>query len=62
MAKLIPEFNRDICLHCGGCVGVCPEGALTLEETTVVVDESKCVGCTKCKMFCPVGAITMTKK
>jgi len=48
--------NPTRCSHCGGCVSVCPVGAITLEETHLVVDES-CIDCGLCVPACPVGAI-----
>ena len=44
-------------MYCGGCVGVCPSGALELKEIVLDVDEGKCVKCGICVKFCPVGAI-----
>ena len=44
------------CSYCGGCVGVCPVGAITLQETHLAVDES-CIDCGLCVPACPVGAI-----
>ena len=26
------EVNKEICIGCGACVGVCPVGALSLDE------------------------------
>ncbi|ODS39017.1 ferredoxin [Candidatus Altiarchaeales archaeon WOR_SM1_SCG] len=50
------KINHDKCCYCGGCVGVCPQDALELKETLLVVDE-KCNECGICAKFCPVGAI-----
>src|SRR5512136_1862032 len=44
------------CAYCGGCVSVCPVGALTLAETRLVVEDS-CVDCGDCVLACPVGAL-----
>ena len=55
MVKL--QVDRSRCCYCGGCVGVCPKDALTLEETVLRVDEDKCIGCGICVKFCPVDAI-----
>lgn len=44
------------CSYCGGCVSVCPVGAISLQETRVAVDDS-CIDCGLCVSACPVGAI-----
>jgi ferredoxin len=51
------KVNRNKCLYCGGCVGICPVNALELEEVTLKVDEGKCTKCGLCVKFCPVAAI-----
>ena len=56
------KWNKDKCLRCGGCVGVCPQEALELTEAGIINDDSKCVECGTCAKFCPVGAITIEKK
>ncbi len=48
----------DRCMSCGGCVGVCPSLALTLEKgSELKIDEDKCTDCGICTRFCPAGAI-----
>ena len=44
------------CSYCGGCVSLCPVGAITLRETHLTVDDS-CIDCGLCVPACPVGAI-----
>jgi digeranylgeranylglycerophospholipid reductase len=46
------------CTYCGGCVSVCPVGALTLAETRLVVSED-CIDCGDCELACPVGALRL---
>jgi len=53
------EINRDKCLRCGGCVGVCPVQALRLTENGLLVDQEKCIECGNCRRLCPVGAIKL---
>jgi TPP-dependent indolepyruvate ferredoxin oxidoreductase alpha subunit len=49
------------------CVAACPNGALiqSIENKTILIDESKCKGCGWCIQACEYGAITLhpdTKK
>ena len=63
---------KNIALTCRACqdapcVAACPNGALvqSLENKTIIVDESKCKGCGWCIQACEYGAITLhpsTKK
>lgn len=53
-------FKRDLCVNCGRCLGVCPQGIHQFSRETLrhVVDRSiSCVGCRKCAEACPQGAI-----
>lgn len=50
------KIDSKMCCYCGGCVGVCPVDALTLNGTRLVVAE-KCNDCGICIKFCPVGAL-----
>lgn len=52
--------NQDICIGCGACVGVCPVGAIALnDEGKATVDPDVCISCGACVGVCPVGAITL---
>lgn len=52
-------IDRDMCIGCGACTGVCPNEALSLdEEGKSVCDAEKCLDCGACVGTCPVGAIT----
>jgi coenzyme F420 hydrogenase subunit beta len=46
-----------LCCGCGACVGVCPAGALSLNDITVhyapVFSPLKCTGCGLCRKVCP---------
>jgi len=48
--------DRQRCCYCGGCVSVCPVGALDLAETRLLVDDT-CTDCGLCLAACPVGAL-----
>lgn len=50
--------NPELCMSCGGCVGVCPFTALELENgSKLSLNGESCAGCGLCERFCPVGAI-----
>ena len=53
------ECEHSVCCFCGGCVGVCPTQALTLEGRILKVDEGKCTSCGTCVKFCPVEALRL---
>ena len=36
------------CVHCGGCAGVCLEGAISIRDGKYHIDDSKCTGCGRC--------------
>jgi len=45
-------------MHCGGCVGVCPVGAITLKESRIEIDKEKCINCKTCIKYCPAEALS----
>ena len=54
---IVMRVDRDKCIKCGGCVAVCPVGALEL-LSGITCDEKKCIKCRACIKFCPLGAIS----
>jgi len=53
------KIDRELCIGCGACVGVCPTESLSLdEEGKSVVNEETCVDCGACIATCPVAAIS----
>ena len=58
-----PDFFRvpTVCLQCfqPACAGVCPNDAITRDETAGIVRVSaeKCDGCRLCEAACPLGVI-----
>ena len=57
------KMNADgtLCMHCGACVGTCPQNAMFLHDLSVAADEN-CNGCRLCIKVCPVGAIELNVK
>lgn len=55
-------FFPDLCINCGGCVAVCPEGAIGSAGPAgavgeVQVDRIKCTGCGRCADACSSMAL-----
>ena len=50
--------DRQRCGYCGGCVSLCPVGAIELAETRLVIDRT-CIDCGLCLGACPVGALSL---
>ncbi len=43
------EVNKEVCVGCGACVGVCPVGAIQLgEDGLAESDPDVCVDCGAC--------------
>ena len=55
-------IDEKLCLRCSGCVGVCPQAALTLREHGLRCDHEKCVRCSICIEFCPVRALSLSSQ
>ena len=60
-----PDISRivedSLCHCCGACAGVCPDDAISFEETVTgflfpVVDPQKCSACGSCLTVCPGGS------
>lgn len=63
MGRRIAKPDRDACVSCGACTGVCPREAIRIwRGCYAVVDERRCVGCGLCAGQCPVGCITVSQE
>jgi ferredoxin len=56
MAKAV--VDRDTCIGCEACVGVCPVEAISMAEGKAQVDPDTCIECGACVSTCPVSAIS----
>lgn len=46
------------CLGCHTCQGMCPMGAISVDENgKCTIDSTKCVNCGTCASVCPANAI-----
>ena len=56
-----PELsvNLRMCVGCGRCAQVCPNGAHTVQDGVHSFDRSRCVACGQCVQACAPGALTM---
>jgi ferredoxin len=54
-------LDRETCISCAGCVGMCPDDALDMFGLDLQVFQDKCTYCTLCVRFCPVGALSIEK-
>ena len=54
--------DRNKCITCGGCVNICPVGAISIVNGKAQIDPKKCVKCGGCMNFCPMQAIDIYKE
>lgn len=53
-------FKKDVCVHCGRCVPVCPQGIHQMRGAEHLVDRSKeCIHCGACAQVCPEAALAI---
>jgi benzoyl-CoA 2,3-dioxygenase component A len=50
-------IDPELCIRCYTCEEACPIGAITHDDTNVVVDATKCGHCMACISPCPTGSI-----
>jgi coenzyme F420 hydrogenase subunit beta len=51
--------NRDLCARSGTCVGICPEKAISIDDSgyPIIPDPSLCTECGLCARSCPGGSV-----
>ncbi len=67
LGVVVQPLSKDIvrdesrCTHCGVCVGLCPAGALRIDEESrrVLFNEEDCIACELCIGACPVRAMQL---
>lgn len=53
-------FYEDKCIkECKECIGICPEGAISISGAKIKIDREKCTNCGECAKACPSGALTL---
>jgi len=58
---LVAVVDASLCMACGVCADVCPEGAIAVDDAAHI-DASLCTGCGQCVAECPEEAITLKKR
>lgn len=57
---MVPQAD-DRCVHCGECVAVCPNGAISAEHMETA-DPERCISCMRCIAVCPTQARSLDAK
>lgn len=58
-----PKLNADKCRSgCTACAGVCPTGAIAVQDNRPSIDMGKCLFCAECSNICPEQAITFSQE
>lgn len=52
------RYHIEVCVQCGVCESVCPEGAIShTEDGVYVIDRESCTGCLMCVAECPFDVL-----
>ena len=51
---ITPQTNKDICIDCKKCAGICPIGSISFDDISVMT--GICIKCCACVKGCPAGA------
>ncbi len=51
------KVDKEKCVGCGSCAGVCPVQAIETQDDKATVKEDECLSCGACEGECPVQAI-----
>ncbi|MDY6915843.1 MAG: 4Fe-4S binding protein [Candidatus Cloacimonadota bacterium] len=50
-------MNKEECINCGACEGVCPVSCISEVDEKRVINAEECIDCGACKEVCPVNCI-----
>ncbi|MDR1849763.1 MAG: ferredoxin family protein [Zoogloeaceae bacterium] len=54
------EIDREKCVGCGSCVGICPGGLIRLDDEKACIPQpERCWGCASCVKECSEEAIAL---
>jgi len=53
ISEVKKKFEKQVmkainCVGCGGCVGICPKGAISIKNNVLRIDDEKCNNCGNC--------------
>jgi len=51
------KIDSNKCTGCGACAGVCPHGAISIENSIAMIDQKLCTQCGDCAVTCPADAV-----
>ena len=51
-------INKENCIGCGACAGVCPVSAISADADGKYEISDACIDCGACISVCPVDTIT----
>lgn len=59
IGAVLPDLSDEACTLCNGCVQVCEENAIALDEENEIplINYDNCLYCGKCIKACPTGTI-----
>lgn len=61
-SSYIASLDENLCVLCGTCVDRCQMDAISLGESSAILNVDRCIGCGLCVTTCPEGALTLKEK